>query len=321
MPGTVQGSKHKHKPICDYAIRMPRGLSVSSHVDVLLYFTQHNSPIVILSISKACPTERKKITRKMKTNRSHIAYGHRVLAGARKVRQSKSVRLGDRVMSVGQGVPCPTAVADWPRTSSGPPGERQFAQCSQFSNCTGTVRTTMMFTVSILPLVVLLSERAPWAFCSPTSDGNGVSSNDTARTSGVWFRPYGALVEEDQRFYTLDDGSPRATTLRPRARSPKRSAKLRREPRFISFETKDNSIEVEIDFAIPFLSIPIQKSMNGVMSSVLKGTPLLNVNLGAVVLAGVLTAGGALVGAAARTFSNSSLLPGWTLPLTPRPAI
>uniref|UniRef100_A0A182JFM3 Uncharacterized protein n=1 Tax=Anopheles atroparvus TaxID=41427 RepID=A0A182JFM3_ANOAO len=207
--------------------------------------------------------------------------------------------------------------ADLPRTSPGPCGGL-FAQCSQFSNCTGTVRTTtMMLTVSILPLVVLLSERASRAFCGPTSDGNGVSANGTAGEGGAaWIRPYGALMEEDHAFYTLDDGSPRATTLKPRPRSPKKHSKLRREPRFISFETKDNNIEVEIDFAIPFLSIPIQKSMNGVMNSVLKGTPLLNVNLGAVALAGVLTAGGALIGAAARTFSNSSLLPSWNLPLT-----
>uniref|UniRef100_A0A182VX61 Transmembrane protein n=1 Tax=Anopheles minimus TaxID=112268 RepID=A0A182VX61_9DIPT len=171
----------------------------------------------------------------------------------------------------------------------------------QFGNCTGTDRTaTMLLTVSILTLAVLLSEQAPKVFCGPTA-------NDTT-AGNHWGRVYGpAILSEDDRFYTLDYSH---TTSRPRARASKSG--WRREPRFISFETKDNSIEVEVNFAIPFLSIPIQKSMDGVMSSVLKGTPLLNVNLGAVAVAGVLTVGGALVGAAVRTFSNSSTALPWS---------
>lgn len=41
----------------------------------------------------------------------------------------------------------------------------------------------------------------------------------------------------------------------------------RREPRFISFNTKDDNIEVEIDFAIPFLSIPVKRSLSGAMGT------------------------------------------------------
>lgn len=41
----------------------------------------------------------------------------------------------------------------------------------------------------------------------------------------------------------------------------------RREPRFISFQTKDDNIEVEIDFAIPFLSIPVRRSLSGAMGT------------------------------------------------------
>lgn len=41
----------------------------------------------------------------------------------------------------------------------------------------------------------------------------------------------------------------------------------RREPRFISFQTKDDNIEVEIDFAIPFLSIPVKRSLSGAMGT------------------------------------------------------
>lgn len=42
----------------------------------------------------------------------------------------------------------------------------------------------------------------------------------------------------------------------------------RREPRFISFNTKDDNIEVEIDFAIPFLSIPVKRSLSGAMGTI-----------------------------------------------------
>lgn len=38
-----------------------------------------------------------------------------------------------------------------------------------------------------------------------------------------------------------------------------------REPKFISFQTKDDNIEVEIDFAVPFLSIPVKRSLSGAM--------------------------------------------------------
>lgn len=61
-----------------------------------------------------------------------------------------------------------------------------------------------------------------------------------------------------------------------------------REPRFVSFQTKDDNIEVEIgknekeksselkfieflkivlDFAIPFLSIPVKRSLSGAMGT------------------------------------------------------
>lgn len=46
-----------------------------------------------------------------------------------------------------------------------------------------------------------------------------------------------------------------------------RSDSRSREPRFISFNTKDDNIEVEIDFAIPFLSIPVKRSLSGAMGT------------------------------------------------------
>ncbi|XP_050087813.1 uncharacterized protein LOC126572500 [Anopheles aquasalis] len=159
----------------------------------------------------------------------------------------------------------------------------------------------MMLTVSFLPLVVLLTEQAQRVFAGP-SDIAGRMPNETgwARTGFVAART--GLLREDERFYTLEYAT---TTVRPK-RQAHRASKLAREPRFISFQTRDSSIEVEMNFAIPFMSIPVRKSMNGVMDSVLKGTPLVNVNIGAVAVAGVLTLGGALIGAAARTFSNGT---------------
>lgn len=46
-----------------------------------------------------------------------------------------------------------------------------------------------------------------------------------------------------------------------------RSEGRNREPRFVSFQTKDDHIEVEIDFAIPFLSIPVKRSLSGAMGT------------------------------------------------------
>lgn len=46
-----------------------------------------------------------------------------------------------------------------------------------------------------------------------------------------------------------------------------RSDSRGREPRFISFQTNDDHINVEIDFAIPFLSIPVKRSLSGAMGT------------------------------------------------------
>lgn len=47
-----------------------------------------------------------------------------------------------------------------------------------------------------------------------------------------------------------------------------RSDSQNREPRFVSFQTKDDNVEVEIDFAIPFLSIPVKRSLSGAMGTI-----------------------------------------------------
>ena len=80
---------------------------------------------------------------------------------------------------------------------------------------------------------------------------------------------------------------------------------LKREPKFISFQTKDNNIEVEIDFAIPFLTIPVKRSMNGAQSF-LDGLPLANINVGAIVLAAGVALIGTLIGGFVRTFNGEN---------------
>lgn len=35
-----------------------------------------------------------------------------------------------------------------------------------------------------------------------------------------------------------------------------------RQPRFISFNSKDDNIDVELDFAVPFLSIPVKRALD-----------------------------------------------------------
>ncbi|CRL07414.1 CLUMA_CG020387, isoform A [Clunio marinus] len=52
----------------------------------------------------------------------------------------------------------------------------------------------------------------------------------------------------------------------------------KREPKFISFQTADN-IEVELDFSIPLLSIPVRKSLDSVLGGK-KTFPLANLNTG-----------------------------------------
>lgn len=40
-----------------------------------------------------------------------------------------------------------------------------------------------------------------------------------------------------------------------------------REPRFISFNSREDNINVELDFAVPFLSIPVKKALDTAMGT------------------------------------------------------
>lgn len=46
-----------------------------------------------------------------------------------------------------------------------------------------------------------------------------------------------------------------------------RSDDLVRKPRFISLNSKDDNIDVELDFAVPFLTIPVKKALDTAMGS------------------------------------------------------
>ncbi|XP_055524549.1 uncharacterized protein LOC129718138 [Wyeomyia smithii] len=100
---------------------------------------------------------------------------------------------------------------------------------------------------------------------------------------------------------------------RDRSGLVRRQERSQREPRFISFHTKDNNIQVELQFAIPFISIPVKKSVDGMVSSFQQGSALLNINLGAIALAGVVTLAGTLIGGLVRVLMSNSFGNSWQL--------
>jgi hypothetical protein len=79
-----------------------------------------------------------------------------------------------------------------------------------------------------------------------------------------------------------------------------------REPKFVGFDIQDDNIEVryqwitfkhvikrklqiDMEIAVPFLSVPTKKGLN-------KGRNIANINVAAVILAGVVAIGGTLLG-------------------------
>ncbi|XP_053685143.1 uncharacterized protein LOC128734808 [Sabethes cyaneus] len=136
------------------------------------------------------------------------------------------------------------------------------------------------------------------------------SSNSNGTDTYQHLHPYQhlPLTDSEAAFLALSE-DPRSSTQRRRGLV--RSARNQREPRFISFHTKDNNIQVEIQFAIPFITIPVKKSIDGMVSSFQQGSALLNINLGAIALAGVLTIGGAFIGGLARVLTGNSFENAW----------
>lgn len=78
--------------------------------------------------------------------------------------------------------------------------------------------------------------------------------NNTSNTTREFNRSYSGLNHQwkyNQR-KLFDDSFKhyRSDQLKPR------------QSRFISFNSKDDNIDVELDFAIPFLSIPVKRSLD-----------------------------------------------------------
>ncbi|CAD7090212.1 unnamed protein product [Hermetia illucens] len=64
---------------------------------------------------------------------------------------------------------------------------------------------------------------------------------------------------------------------------------LKRQSRFIKFNTLDDDLRVELEFLVPFLKIPVKRTMNDA-SSIAKG--FMNINVAALVLTGIMVIAG-----------------------------
>jgi hypothetical protein len=82
-----------------------------------------------------------------------------------------------------------------------------------------------------------------------------------------------------------------------------RSDIRKREPQFLGFDIQDDNIEIDMEIAVPFLSVP-KKRGHG------KSNALANINVAAVILAGFVALGGAMLGGAARFFRGDSFFDG-----------
>ncbi|XP_058839878.1 uncharacterized protein LOC131695410 [Topomyia yanbarensis] len=135
----------------------------------------------------------------------------------------------------------------------------------------------------------------------------GPAANSGGNSTGAYYQhPYqNALMDSEAAFLALSEDH--HIERYKQGGGPIRSPRNQREPRFISFQTRDNNIEVEVQFAIPFLSVPVKKSVDGMMSTFQKGTALLNVNVAAVALAGILALGSAFIGGLAKLLKGYSL--------------
>nr|XP_019541955.2 uncharacterized protein LOC109412795 isoform X2 [Aedes albopictus] len=161
-------------------------------------------------------------------------------------------------------------------------------------------RTAAMIRIRLLLLLVLIATIIP-----RVSPGLGDSGNGTVSIQHRLYQSKQLLMDSEAQFLALSD-SHQKLGGDGLIRSARRSHN--REPKFISFTTKNDNIEVEIDFAIPFLTIPVKDSVDGVMGSIMKGVPALNVNVGAVILAGVLAIAGAVLGVVVRLFKGEGMM-------------
>jgi hypothetical protein len=82
-----------------------------------------------------------------------------------------------------------------------------------------------------------------------------------------------------------------------------RSDVRKREPQFLGFDIQDDNIEIDMEIAVPFLSVPKKGGVG-------KRNNLANINVAAVILAGFVALGGTLLGGAARFFRGDNFFDG-----------
>lgn len=82
-----------------------------------------------------------------------------------------------------------------------------------------------------------------------------------------------------------------------------RSDTRKREPQFLGFDIQDDNIEIDMEIAVPFLSVPKKGGVG-------KSNNLANINVAAVILAAFVALGGTLLGGAARFFRGEHFFDG-----------
>lgn len=86
-----------------------------------------------------------------------------------------------------------------------------------------------------------------------------------------------------------------------------RNVVSRREPKFLGFAIQDDNIEIDMEIAVPFLSVPKKRGVGS------RSRNLANINVAAVILAGFVALSGVFFGGAARYLNGGSFFDGQPL--------
>ncbi|KAG5669730.1 hypothetical protein PVAND_000025 [Polypedilum vanderplanki] len=130
---------------------------------------------------------------------------------------------------------------------------------------------------------ILLLLLIPIVFCQEYYHNKNVSSN---------YSPYQSTIELNiPAVYQFDD-----------VMRHYRSDIRKREPQFLGFDIQDDNIEIDMEIAVPFLSVPTKKS--------LKRKHFANVNVAAMILAGIVASVGGILGGATRFIRGENFFNG-----------
>lgn len=78
----------------------------------------------------------------------------------------------------------------------------------------------------------------------------------------------------------------------------------KREPKFVGFAIQDDSIEIDMEIAVPFLSVPKKRGVGT------RSRNFANINVAAIILAGFVAVAGTFFGGAARFFNGGNFFDG-----------